>query len=105
MRTTVVEPAPLGKAGEVRHKLVRWFWCSVFNQSYDNAANSQAAKDLLEVGSWLEGRPAPASIKSFSFESAALHEVTPKQRALYTFAEGEPIWCYDECFGRVKLCC
>ena len=23
----------------------------------------------------------------------------------YTFAEGEPIWCYDECFGRVKLCC
>jgi protein phosphatase len=26
-------------------------------------------------------------------------------RCYYTFAEGEPIWCYDECFGRVKLCC
>ncbi len=71
------------KAGEIRNKLVRWFWCSVFNQSYENSPNSQAAKDLGEVGSWLAGGAVPNNIGSFSFDPAALNEVTPKQRALY----------------------
>lgn len=69
--------------GEIRQKLTRWFWCSVFGQTYENAPNSQSAKDVGEVGAWLEGGPAPSHVESFSFEPAALHEVTPKQRALY----------------------
>ncbi len=71
------------KAGEIRQKLIRWFWCSVFGQTYENAPNSQSARDVAEVGAWLEGKTAPGHIESFSFEPAALHEVTPKQRALY----------------------
>lgn len=69
--------------GELRKKLIRWFWCSVFGQTYENAPNSQAAKDLQEVGAWIAGGPAPPQIATFSFEAAALYEVTPRQRALY----------------------
>ena len=69
--------------GEIRKKLSRWFWCSVFGQIYENAPNSQSAKDLQEVGSWLKGSEPPSQISSFSFEPATLYEVTPKQRALY----------------------
>jgi len=69
--------------GEIRKKLIRWFWCSVFGQSYENAPNSQAAKDLQEIGAWITGGSPPSQIESFSFEFAALYEVTPRQRALY----------------------
>ena len=55
----------------------------MFNQTYENAPNSQAAKDLSEVGGWLAGGDAPEGLTSFGFEPTALYEVTPRQRALY----------------------
>lgn len=70
-------------AGEARRKLVRWFWCSVFSQSYENAPNSQSARDLAEVGAWLEGGDPPGVVSGFGFEPSALYDVTPRQRALY----------------------
>jgi len=76
-------PAKGLEKGEVRNKLIRWFWCSVFGQSYENAPNSQAARDVQEVGVWLAGGEPPSQVGSFSFETAALYEVTPRQRALY----------------------
>lgn len=76
-------PARGLKMGEIRPKLVRWFWCSVFGQTYENAANSQSARDVTEVGAWLSGGDTPAQVANFSFEPATLYEVTPKQRALY----------------------
>ncbi|CCQ91057.1 conserved hypothetical protein [Nitrospina gracilis 3/211] len=69
--------------GEVRQKLVRWFWCSVFGQAYENSPNSMAAKDFIEVANWLSGGEIPGDIKSFTFVPESLYEVTPKQRALY----------------------
>ena len=69
--------------GETKQKLKCWFWCSVFGQTYENAPNSQSAKDLQEVGGWLAGGEPPRHIAEFSFDSSALFEVTPKQRALY----------------------
>jgi hypothetical protein len=71
------------QAGEIRQKLVRWFWCSVFGQSYENSPNSQAARDLTEVAAWVAGGSPPPDLASFSFDSSALYEVSPKQRALY----------------------
>lgn len=82
----LVAKHPLEKglvAGEVRQKLVRWFWCSVFSQTYENAPNSQSSKDLTEVGKWLGGGSPPDMVQSFSFEPSSLYEVTPRQRALY----------------------
>jgi hypothetical protein len=71
------------KMGEVQQKLVRWFWCSVFGQTYENAPNSQSARDVAEVGEWLAGGDVPGHVDHFSFDPATLYEVTPKQRALY----------------------
>lgn len=77
-------PTPAGPAAhEHRAKLVRWFWCSVFGQIYENAPNSQAARDVTELGNWLSGGKEPASVSSLRFDPRILRDTTPKQRALY----------------------
>jgi len=70
-------------AGANRIKFLRWFWCSVFGQQYENAPNSQAEKDFGELKSWMSGGPEPESVTSFSLESLKLRNVRPKQRAVY----------------------
>jgi hypothetical protein len=69
--------------GIVRSRLRKWIWCSIFGQSYEASPNTQAAKDVTELKSWLKGGSIPESITSFKFDSQVLREVTPKQRALY----------------------
>lgn len=66
-----------------RNKIKRWFWCSVFGQSYESAANSQIVKDLQEVVAWLEGGPEPETVAKFQFDPRMLRETTYRQRALY----------------------
>jgi hypothetical protein len=70
-------------SGARREKLKRWFWCSVFGQTYESAANSQAAKDVGEIIPWLAGASAPESVEAFRFDPKALYDVTPRQRAIY----------------------
>lgn len=70
-------------AGANRNKLIRWFWCSVFGQTYENAPNSQAAKDLTEVLDWVGGGPEPDTVSNFRFDPRSLRETTPRQRAVY----------------------
>lgn len=71
------------KIGANRKKLVQWYWCSVFSQSYDNAPNSQSAKDFTELHEWMNGGKEPETIKNFSFDIDQLRDATPKQRAIY----------------------
>ena len=74
------------KAAEVgaqREKLKRWFWCAVFGQIYESAANSKSAKDVVEIVPWLTGGTPPDSVASFRFDPKALRDVTPHQRAVY----------------------
>jgi hypothetical protein len=66
-----------------RHKLVRWFWCSVFGQAYENAPNSQAAKDVTELLDWMHGGKAPDTVSGFRFDPRMLRDTTPRQRAVY----------------------
>jgi len=68
--------------GANRIRIVRWFWCSVFGQKYENAPNSQAEKDFVELGRWLAGREPPESVREFSF-AVNLRQVRPRQRAIY----------------------
>lgn len=70
-------------AGTNRIKILRWFWCSVFGQQYENAPNSQAEKDFAELRAWMSGGAEPESVRSFSIASLALRNVRPRQRALY----------------------
>ena len=69
--------------GAVRQKVVRWYWCSIFGQAYEHAPNSQAAKDMVEVSSWINGGEPPQTVREFAFEKHSLFDVTPRQRALY----------------------
>ena len=69
--------------GANRLKLIQWFWCSVFGQTYENAPNSQAEKDYSELLRWMRGGAPPGSVVAFSTEGLNLREVRPKQRAIY----------------------
>lgn len=72
---------PVG--GAQREKLKRWFWCAVFGQAYESAANTQSAKDVVELGSWLGGGSLPETVSSLRFDPKALRDVTPRQRSIY----------------------
>jgi hypothetical protein len=66
-----------------RARLQRWFWCSGISASYDRAANTQAAKDYLELRRWIDGGTEPATVAEFSFQARRLREITPKQQSVY----------------------
>jgi hypothetical protein len=77
-------PLPDGpEGGAIRGKLVRWYWCAVFGQAYENASNSQSAKDVVEVIRWLDGGEPPATVAEFRFDPRILRDTTSRQRALY----------------------
>jgi hypothetical protein len=69
-------------AGTNRLKILRWFWCSVFGQKYENAPNSQSEKDFAELQRWMKGGEPPESVSEFKFETN-LRQVKPRQRAVY----------------------
>lgn len=69
-------------AGANRLKMLRWFWCSIFGQKYENAPNSQAEKDFAELQRWMKGGEPPESVSEFKFE-INLRQVKPRQRAVY----------------------
>lgn len=68
--------------GASRVKILRWFWCSVFGQKYENAPNSQAEKDFAELQRWMKGGEPPESVSEFKLE-VNLRQVKPRQRAVY----------------------
>lgn len=71
------------QAAAHRQKLTRWFWCAVFGQAYENAPNSQAAKDLTELLAWLGGDREPETVREFRFDPRVLLDTTVRQRGLY----------------------
>jgi hypothetical protein len=71
------------KAGVMRSKLIQWIWCSIFSQAYENAPNSQAAKDFSQLNLWASSGEEPETVKQFKFDIDQLRETTPRQRAVY----------------------
>ena len=71
------------EAGAQREKVKRWFWCSVFGQSYESSPNSQSAKDVADVLDWFNNSNEPGFVKELSFDPKSLRDVTPRQRAIY----------------------
>ena len=39
----------------MRQKLRQWFWCAIFGQRYEAAANTQATTDFIELSRWIDG--------------------------------------------------
>ncbi len=54
-----IGPAKTPLFGAQRERLKRWFWCAVFMQQYENAPNSQSAKDFSDLIAWLNGGSEP----------------------------------------------
>lgn len=79
----VVATAKGPAVGKRRAQLRRWFWCSVFSGSYENAPNTTTENDVPALRGWLADGPAPAVVREFSFEAERWREVTGRQRALY----------------------
>jgi hypothetical protein len=71
------------QTGVKRERIKRWFWCSVFGQAYESSPNSQAARDVVELGVWLEGGSEPETVRGLRFDPKALRDITPRQRAVY----------------------
>jgi hypothetical protein len=69
-------------AGANRLKILRWFWCAVFGQKYENAPNSQAEKDFVELQRWIKGGEPPESLSEFKLD-INLRQIRPRQRAVY----------------------
>ena len=80
-REAIEVGSPSSAANRARFK--QWFWCSSFSQSYDRAANTQAAKDYAELADWLAGGERPTTVADFDFEPTRLREITPKQQSIY----------------------
>lgn len=71
------------QAGANRHRLARWFWCSVYGQTYEKASNTQASRDVAALLVWLGGGEEPETVRRFRFDPQILHDVTRRQRTLY----------------------
>jgi hypothetical protein len=72
------------QAGAARDKIGRWFWCAVFGQRYESAANSQSVIDFGEVLAWVNGSGSePEAVRTLRFDPSLLRDVTPRQRAMY----------------------
>lgn len=69
--------------GQRRAMVRRWFWCSVFSGAYDNAANTTAEVDTVNLRRWMDGGDLPPVVSDFAFEAGRLRGTTGRQRALY----------------------
>lgn len=69
--------------GAFRKRIKRWYWCSVFGQSYESSPTSQTITDINEIAAWMQGGPEPTSVRDFAFEEERLLTTTARQRAVY----------------------
>ena len=69
--------------GAFRVKVKRWYWCSVFGQSYKSSPTSQTITDIREFQAWMAGGAEPKSVSEFGFEKDRLYTTTTRQRAIY----------------------
>ncbi len=64
-------------------KIARWFWCGIFGELYGGAVESRFAKDIVEVPSWLDGGPEPATVSEGVFRADRLLTMRTRLSAAY----------------------
>jgi hypothetical protein len=70
-------------SGVQRDKLERWFWCSVFGETYEQATDTQNLQDFDQLIDWLTGGEEPSTVSDFKLEPEALYKATVKNRSIY----------------------
>jgi hypothetical protein len=70
-------------SGVQHDKLERWFWCSVFGETYEQATDTQNLQDFDQLIEWLTGGEEPTAVSEFRLEDDALYKVIVKNRSIY----------------------
>jgi len=69
--------------GSAWSKVAQWYWCSVFSQRYSSHIDTSAGQDYEQVVEWIEGGDSPGVIRTFSFRSDSLQEISSIRNAIY----------------------
>jgi hypothetical protein len=64
-------------------KIRQWYWCSVFGQRYSGPLETNSATDFEQVTGWIDGGATPDAVRTFSFRSDILQEITSIHNAIY----------------------
>lgn len=67
----------------VRSILVRWYWCGVFGELYGSAVETQFAKDVPELLTWVDGGSEPTTVQDANFIPARLLTLRTRNSAAY----------------------
>ncbi len=69
----------------LKNKLLRWFWYSVFSETYSGGTNSQNASDFQILTNWMMGNPTPSAVQNFlsNFRSGRLRATTSSASGMY----------------------
>jgi hypothetical protein len=71
------------KGQVVLQKIRNWFWCAVFGELYGSAVETRMVRDLLQVVSWVNGGPVPATVREAAFSAERLESLRTRQSAAY----------------------
>lgn len=69
--------------GSTWQKVSQWYWCSVFSARYSSRVETASAQDSEQVLNWIDGGPVPDVVRTFSFRSDALQEITSIRNVIY----------------------
>lgn len=64
-------------------RLSQWFWAGVLGEFYGSATETKIARDVPDLLAWLEGGPAPRTIRDTSFQAARLDTLRSRLSAAY----------------------
>src|SRR5690606_5703809 len=64
-------------------KISKWYWASVFGQTYETGPSSRAPADFNELKQFIEKDEEPKALRKLYLNHYSLQEVTKHQRALY----------------------
>ena len=68
---------------EILDKLNRWYWRGIFGELYSSSSETQLARDVVDVPTWINGGDEPPSIRDASFKSERLMSSRMKNSAVY----------------------
>ena len=71
------------RVDSVRTLLLQWFYCGAASGIYSRSRESQAAKDLIEFPTWVQGGETPATVKESHLTAERLQNFTNSQGSTY----------------------
>ena len=64
-------------------KLAQWYWCATLSQRYSSMVETVAAQDMEQVLAWLDGGSPPEIVRTFTFRSDLLEEISSIRNVIY----------------------